>query len=272
VVASACGSSSKKGADNTNNGPTTTLGVQGAKDSGPGVRGGSLVYGIEADTSGGWCLAEAQLAIGGIQVARAIYDTLTAPGADGKIHPYLAEAVTPSANATVWTIKLRSGIKFSDGSALDAQVVKDNLDAYRGTLPVRKPLLFTFVFSDIKSTAIVDASTVKVTMKRPWQAFPWFLWSSARLGIMGEAQVKDPKNCNTRLIGTGPFVKVSWTVGDKFVAKRNPNYWQKDSNGTQLPYLDQITFVPQEDSAKRVSALQAGDFKMIENDAPLDIV
>jgi peptide/nickel transport system substrate-binding protein len=272
VVASACGSSSKKGAGNTNNGPTTTLGVQGGKDAGPGVRGGSLVYGIEADTSGGWCLAEAQLAIGGIQVARAIYDTLTAPGADGKIHPYLAKSVVGTKNNTVWTITLRSGIKFHDGSPLDAQTVKDNLDAYRGALPVRKPLLFTFVFSDIQSTAVVDASTVKVTMKRPWQAFPWFLWSSARLGIMGEAQVKDPKTCNTKLIGTGPFIKVSWTVGDKFVARRNPNYWQKDSNGTQLPYLDQITFVPQEDSAKRVSALQAGDFKMIENDAPLDIV
>ncbi len=272
VVASACGSSGKT-TGNTNNGPTTTLGVTGAgKDTGPGVRGGSLVYGIEADTSGGWCLAEAQLAIGGIQVARAIYDTLTAPGADGKIHPYLAKSVTPNANATVWTIKLPTGVKFTDGSALDAQVVKDNLDAYRGTLPVRKPLLFTFVFSDIKSTAVVDPQTVSVTMKRPWQAFPWFLWSSARLGIMGEAQVKDPKNCNTNLIGTGPFEKVSWVNGDKFVAKRNPNYWQKDSNGVQLPYLDQITFVPQEDAAKRVSALEAGDFKMIENDSPLQIV
>ena len=58
------------------------------------VMGGSLVYGLEADTSGGWCLYKAQLAIGGIQVARAIYDTLTTPGGDGKIHPFLAESVT----------------------------------------------------------------------------------------------------------------------------------------------------------------------------------
>ncbi len=273
VIASGCGSSSSKGSGGTNNGPTTTVGITGAGDNGPGVRGGTLTYGIEADTSGGWCLAEAQLAIGGIQVARAIYDTLTAPGADGKIHPYLAQSVTGNASATVWTIKLRSGITFSDGSALTAQVVKDNLDAYRGALkPIRNPLLFSFVFSDISAVTVVNPLTVSVTTKRPWQAFPWFLWSSGRLGIMGEAQVKSPKNCNTDLIGTGPFKEVSWVEGEKFVATRNPNYWQKDSKGVQLPYLDGITFVPQEDSAKRVSALEAGDFNIIENDDPLQIV
>ncbi len=112
----------------------------------------------------------------------------------------------------MWTIKLRPGIKFSDGSALDAQTVKDNLDAYRGMLPVRNPLLFTFVFSDISAVTVVNPLTVAVTTKVPWTAFPWFLWRSGRMGIMGEAQVKDPKNCNTNLIGTGPFEKVSWVV------------------------------------------------------------
>ncbi len=203
---------------------------------------------------------------------RAIYDTLTAPGADGKIHPYLAKSVTSNAAATEWTITLRPGIKFSDGSALTAQVVKDNLDAYRGKLPVRSPLLFTFVFSDIKTVTVTGPLTVSVVTNRPWQAFPWFLWGNGRIGIMGEAQVKDPKHCDTNLVGTGPFEKVSWTFGDKFVAKRNPDYWRKDSNGVQLPYLDQITFVPQEDSSKRVSALEAGDFNIIENDDPLQIV
>ncbi len=273
VIAAGCGSSSKNGSGTgTNTGTPTTHGLVGGSDTGPGVRGGSLVYGIEADTSGGWCLAEAQLAIGGIQVARAIYDTLTAPGADGKIHPYLASSVTANPAATLWTITLRPNVKFSDGTPLNAQVVKDNLDAYRGALKVRSPLLFTFVFSDIASVTVTGPLTVTVATKRPWQAFPWFLWSSGRIGIMGEAQVKNPKNCNTDLIGTGPFQKVSWTFGDKFVAKRNPNYWQKDSKGVQLPYLDQITFVPQEDSSKRVSALEAGDFNIIENDDPLQIV
>jgi peptide/nickel transport system substrate-binding protein len=254
VIASACGSSSKKGGSNTNTGPSTTVGA----DTATPVRGGHLTYGIEADTSGGFCLFKAQLAIGGIQVARAIYDTLTMPGADGKIHPYLAKSVTGSQNSTVWTITLRPGIKFHDGTPLDAQTVKDNLDHYR-----KDNLLFVFVFPDIKSIDVVNPLTVKVTTTVPWTAFPWFLWGSSRLGMMAEAQMKSP-DCNTKLIGTGPFEYVSWKFGDKFVAKRNPNYWYHDpKTGAQLPYLDGITFVPQEDSSKRTSSLQAGDFQII---------
>ena len=263
VIASACGgSSSKKGSD-TNNGPSTTAGP----DTATPVRGGNLTYGIEADTSGGFCLYKAQLAIGGIQVARAIYDTLTMPGADGKIHPYLAKSVVGTQNNTVWTIALRPGIKFHDGTPLDAQTVKDNLDHYR-----KDNLLFVFVFADVKSVDVVDPLTVKVTTTVPWSAFPWFLWGSSRLGMMAEAQMKSP-DCNTKLIGTGPFEYVSWKFGDKFVAKRNPNYWYHDpKTGAQLPYLDSITFVPQEDGAKRTSSLQAGDFQMIHTSDALETV
>ncbi|MDQ1455211.1 MAG: peptide/nickel transport system substrate-binding protein [Actinomycetota bacterium] len=268
VIASACGSSAKKGGSNTNTGPTTTLGVVGGDDpNAKPVAGGSLTYGIEADTAGGYCLFKAQLAIGGIQVARSVYDTLTMPGADGKIHPYLAESVTGTQNNKIWTIKLRPGIKFHDGTALDAQAVKDNLDHYR-----KDNLLFVFVFADITAVDVVDPLTVKVTSKVPWSAFPWFLWSSSRVGIMAEAQMKSP-DCNTKLIGTGPFEYVSWKFGDKFVAKRNPNYWYKDpKTGQQLPYLNQITFVPQEDGAKRTSSLEAGDFQAIHTSDAQQVV
>ena len=240
-------------------GPATTAGIHdnSASDATP-VPGGSITYGLEADTSGGFCLYKAQLAIGGIQVARTIYDTLTMPGGDGKIHPYLAESVTGSANNTIWTIKLRPNIKFHDGSALDAATVKENLDHYR-----KDNQLFVFVFADVTAVDVVDSLTVKVTSKVPWTAFPWFLWSSSRLGIMAKAQMESP-DCNTKLIGTGPFKYVSWKFGDKFVAKKNPNYWYKDpKTGAQLPYLDQITYVPQEDGAKRTGSLEAGDYQMI---------
>jgi peptide/nickel transport system substrate-binding protein len=262
LILGACGSSgSSKGSGKNPSGGSSTP----KADTGPGTPGGSLVYGIEADTSGGWCLYKAQLAIGGIQVARAIYDTLTAPGADGKIHPFLAQSVTPNANSTLFTITLRPNIKFHDGSPLTAQVVKDNLDHYRKDNP-----LFTFVFPDVTAITVTGDLTLTIATKRPWYAFPWFLWSSGRLGIMAEAQMNSPQ-CNTKLIGTGPFEYVSWKFGDRFVAKKNPNYWEKDKAGKQLPYLDQITFVPQEDGPKRVSSLEAGDFQMIHTSGPKQI-
>src|SRR5262249_10044939 len=213
---------------------------------------------------------EAQLAISGIQVARAIYDTLTAPDADGKIKPFLAESVTPNADYTEWTIKLRPNVTFSDGSPLTAQVVKNNLDAYRGKYPARNPLPFTFVFSDVTDVKVVDPLTVSVTTKRPWVAFPWFLWGSGRVGIMGQKQL-DSKQCNKDLVGTGPFKEQSWTVNNAFVAVKNPDYWQKDQDGNQLPYLDKITFKPLEDGQARLNSLESGDFNVIHTSDPLQI-
>ena len=73
--------------------------------------GGEITYGLEAETGGGWCPRTARLAISGIEVAAAIYDTLTAPNTKGEIVPYLAKSVTPNADFTQWTITLRDGVE-----------------------------------------------------------------------------------------------------------------------------------------------------------------
>nr|WP_291839234.1 ABC transporter substrate-binding protein [Candidatus Microthrix sp.] len=65
-------------------------------------------------------------------MARAIYDTLMVPAQSGEMMPFLATSVTPNDTFDRWTIKLRKGVKFHDGTDLTAEVVKNNLDAYRG--------------------------------------------------------------------------------------------------------------------------------------------
>jgi peptide/nickel transport system substrate-binding protein len=244
-------------------------GQGGADDSlpddaeGDPVMGGDLAYALEAESSGGFCLPEAQLAISGMQVAATIYDTLTKPDADGEIQPFLAESVEANEDSTQWTIKLREGVTFHDGSPLDAQVVANNLDAYRGAYEGRSPLLFRFVFQDIESVQVVDPLTVQVNMVRPWAAFDWAMWGSHRLGIMGQAQLDDPANCGTKLVGTGPFVLDRWTVSEELVATRNPDYWRTDDAGNQLPYLDSVTYVPIPEVASRSNALESGQVDML---------
>ena len=100
---------------------------------------------------------------------------------------------------------IRPGITFHDGSKLDAQIVKDNLDGYRGAYRTRKPLLFTFYFEPIEAVTVVDPMTVRVDTKVPWVAFPSYL-ASGRVGIMAHAQLDDEQACDRNLIGTGPFV------------------------------------------------------------------
>ena len=216
----------------------------------------------EAETGDGWCLPEAQLAISGIMVATAIYDTLTAPNADGDFVPYLAESVEPNDDYTEWTIGLRDGVKFHDGSPLTAEVVKNNLDAYRGQYPARPALLYIFVLDNIDTVEVTGDLEVTVTTKVPWVAFPAFLHSSGRLGILGQAQLDNEDSCDTDLIGTGPFMKESWEKGRQFVAKANPDYWQQAPDGKPYPYLDTLTFEPVVEGEQRVNGLQSGNLDM----------
>ena len=261
LIAAACGGDdddSSSGGDNGGGANTTT-----ADDSKP-VPGGELTYGLEAETNGGFCLPEAQLAISGIQVARTLYDTLAAPNEQGEIEPFLAQSITPNADYTEWTITLRDGIKFSDGTDLDAQLVADNLNAYAGKYEKRSPLLFIFVFQDVDTITASDAKTVVVKTKRPWVGFPWFLWASSRLGMMGRAQLDgEASDCANKLVGTGPFVLDHWTVNQELVANKNPNYWLKDTDGNALPYLDKVTYKPIAEVAQRVNALESGQIDVM---------
>jgi peptide/nickel transport system substrate-binding protein len=260
LVAASCGGSS---------GGNASGGGSSSSDAGKPVYGGNMTYGIEADPSGGaggFCLQTGQLAISGMLVARMFYDTLTIPNADGGYSPFLAKSVTPNATYDSWDIKIRPGIKFSDGSALDATVVKNNLDAYRGTYNTdNKPLLFLFVFQNIKDVTVTGPMDVTVTTKTPWPAFPAYLWSSARVGIMGQAQLDSGKNCGLDLIGTGPFIykKGSYIQGNQIVGTRNPNYWFHDpKTGAKLPYLDSLTLKVTLETSQVLSGLQSGDLQI----------
>jgi len=269
LLAAACGGSSK----NTNASGSSGSGGSASSDTTKPVMGGSVVYAQEAEDAGGVCIPESQLDINGINYAQTIYDTLTIPNDQGKFVPFLAEKVEHNADATQWTITLRKGIKFHDGTDLTATVVKNNLDAVRGVYPTRKPVLFGLVFgpyvSDVKAD---DASgVVTVTTKVPWPGFDAQLWSQGRLGMMAQAQLDDVNGCAKNLIGTGPFKLKEWVVNDHFTADKNPNYWRKDADGNQLPYLDEITFKPVPDGQARLNGLQSGQFQLIHTSSALDI-
>jgi peptide/nickel transport system substrate-binding protein len=261
LVAAACSSSgsSKSGGSNGSTTPSTS----NAKPK----EGGSMTFALEAETTGGWCLPEAQLAAGGIQVARAIYDTLTVPDSKGDYVPFLAQSVTPSTDYKTWTIKLRPNIKFQDGTPLNAQVVADNLNAYTG-LTDASNLLLRFNFDQVKDVRVVDPMTVAVDTKIPWVAFPSHLYGYGRVGIEAEAQLHAGKNCFKDMIGTGPFAfKGDWQVNDHLTVVKNPNYWRKDKYGQQLPYLDKITFIPVTDPSRLTSGLETKLYDLAATDS-----
>jgi peptide/nickel transport system substrate-binding protein len=85
------------------------------------------------------------------------------------------------------------------------------------------------------------------------------LFSSGRLGIMGQAQLDDTQSCAENLIGTGPFMNPDWVPNQSFTAVKNPDYWATDAAGEQLPYLDEIEFRPIIEVDQRQNALESGE-------------
>jgi peptide/nickel transport system substrate-binding protein len=228
-----------------------------AKAASAPKEGGSITYGLESETAGGWCPSTARLAISGIMVAAAIYDTLTAPNSKNEIVPNLAKSVTHDDTYTNWKITLREGVKFHDGTDLTADAVKQNIEVWRtGTL-------LSSVFKDIADVQVTAPLEVTVTTSRPWVAFDSFLYFDGRLGIVAPAQLNDTENCSSNLIGTGPFELDHWTVNQELVVNKNANYWQKDSKGKQLPYLDKITFKPVAEAVQRVNSLEGGQLDVM---------
>jgi peptide/nickel transport system substrate-binding protein len=279
LLAAACGgTSSDDAADNGEDGAalesaglTAEDGESGLDEAGEPVRGGTLTYGQEADTNGGFCLPEAQLAISGIMVARAIYDTLTVPNAEGEFVPYLAESVEPNEDFTEWDITVREGVQFHDGSDLDAEVLKNNIDAFRGEYEGRASLLFAFLLTNVTDTEVVDDLTVRVTLEVPWPAFPAYLFSTGRAGIMAQSQLDDADTCAQNPVGTGPFSFVNWDPNEIFQAERNENYWQIAPDGEPYPYVDAIEFVPIPDGQTRNAALEAGGIDLMHTSNAADI-
>ena len=247
VLASACGGTDSGGTDSSD---------------GPQY-GGEVVYGLEAETQGGWCIPEAILAQSGMVVARSIYDFLTVPKDGGGFAPYLAESLERNDDATEWTITLREGVTFHDGTALDATVLKNNIDAWLGRYPNRTTLLLDLVFDDLDTVEIIDDLTVRLTTTVPWPALPAYLYGGGRLGVMAQAQLDDPATCDQELIGTGPFVLEEWAENERLSATRNPDYWATDAEGNQLPYLDSIVFRPMQDVDAAINGLLAGELDMM---------
>ncbi len=191
--------------------------------------------------------------------ADTVFDTLTKVGSDGAIHPNLATSVTPNADRTVWTVALREGVRFHDGTTLTAGVVAANF------LALKQGLLTGLALAPIKSIAKVDDFTVQYTCDEPLVAFPAYLTTQVGY-VVALSQLADPQGTK-HPVGTGPFRFVSWEPNDHFAVERNPDYWR---NG--LPHLDAITYKPIVDDSFRQASLQSGAVDLMVTRNPGAIV
>ncbi len=200
--------------------------------------GGTMVFGIEADTSSPWRPAEMVCATSCYQVIGSVYDPLTVlADSDPGWKPYLAQSITPNADFTQWTIKVRAGVTFHDGTPLNGAAVADNLTRDK------RGFLTGTALADVTTVAVspTDPLAAVVTTRRPWPVFPVYL--ASQIGMIASPTWLKASDTNDALkakpVGTGPFIFQSYTPNESFKAKRNPSYWNKP-----YPYLDSVEFRP----------------------------
>ena len=236
-----------------------------AASSGP-KSGGTVRFGIEAETDG-FNPTINRWAVSGYMVGNAVFDPLAAYDSEGRWQPYLAKSLTPSADYRTWTITIRPGVNFSDGTPVDGAAVAKSLRA-----AMADPLV-GITLRNMASVGVdpADPLAAIVTTVDPWASLPAVL--STQVGyIVAPAQLDAVSPASTNQpIGSGPFVQKEWIPDNRWVGTRNADYWRSDTKGNKLPYLDSVEFRPIVDGSTRTSALLSGDINMMQTSSWIDI-
>jgi peptide/nickel transport system substrate-binding protein len=215
-----------------------------------------------------------------------------APGSLSDIIPVLASALpTVSADGTSYTFKLRSGIKFHDGTAFNAAAVKINYDRWnafpKGDLQTNATYFAAAFggFGDASNLASVEAPDPSTVVFHLRHAQSNFLISQtvASFGIQSPTAIGANDGNNATLadnpyvlgtngqgkamVGTGPFMFSDRTPGDHVTLVKNPSYW----NPRTQPYLDRIVFKPFPDIASELKALQSGAVDLVQSLDPASV-
>jgi peptide/nickel transport system substrate-binding protein len=200
------------------------------------------------------------------QVFRQIYDTLIwLDPATGKYVGGLATSWETSADGKKVTFKLRSGVKFQDGTDFDADAVKFTIE--RILDPDYKSPVAKAKLGPLTGVTVVDPSTVEFDLSAPYPSLLNGL-SQGWLAIVSPAAVqKYGADFGRHPVGTGPMSFVEWQAGDHITLKNSPDYnWAPDFLDHQGPaHLEQLVFKVVADDSARSAAIQSGDVQVAWN-------
>jgi len=185
-------------------------------------------------------------------MAKSFYEGLYGFDKDMKMIPVLAEGYEVSKDGLVYTIKLRKGVKFHDGTDFKADAVKVNLD--RVTNPDNHLKRYGLYNNNIAKVEVVDDYTARITLKTPFSPFIAQLAHPSTVMISPTALAKYGKDIASNPVGTGPFKFVEWNRTDYLKVAKFDGYWRKG-----YPKVDTITWKPVVDNNSRAALMQTGE-------------
>ena len=227
--------------------------------------GGRITVGI-FDSFSGFCVGN-NLANSSLMAARTVYETLFEKTVTGAMVGLLATGSSKSADLKTWTITLRRGVKFHDGTPFNATAVLANFTAIRGLDFLESGGKRTFTLgtaipfsANINNVTAITPYSVRFTLDRPQNDFTNTLYASGRFFMRAPSQLVDSDTCAEKPIGTGPFKSLKWTA-NSMVVVRNKSYWRRNPvTNAALPYLDRITFQNVKEASQRAAAVRRGTY------------
>lgn len=190
--------------------------------------------------------------VGQAMLGNALFGTLLVDDpSTHEVEHKLSSDFSSADGGSTFTLRLRPGLVFSDGTPFDAEAVAYNWNRLRDPAVASNSLAQA---SQIASTAVVDETTLQVTMASSNPHFAHAITSSSLNWIASPTALeKGPDAFNSTPIGAGPFMLAEWARQDRMRLERNPGYWD-----APRPYLDSITLVTVSDVNQRLNVLSSG--------------
>lgn len=258
LLLSACTSQTAEGDMDAGSEEIYRTGIIGDQEPGEPVSGGTLTL---AEYTEARSLDPTETiahgASGGNALA-AIYDVLIRYDHETtEFEPWLAEAMESDEEFRTWTLTLREGVEFSDGTPLDAASVVGSIDHYIDNGGSDAATLAPH----IEDVEVQDEATVVFHLNTPWSTFPSMLSQGAGM-IVAPAAIEGEEFAP---IGAGPFTLERYAPQEEMLLDAREDYW----GGS--PHLDTLRFIwPQGDEAK-VDALESGSVDAAFLRTPADI-
>lgn len=178
-----------------------------------------------------------------------INETLYVMDEQGKVHPLLAkELLQSSPDGMSHTIKLREGIKFTDGTPFDAAAVKMNLERI-----LENNLQWKSLISLVDGIETPDEHTVVLSTSAPFAPLQFHLTHGGVAMISPKAIEQGDDYLASNTIGTGPFKQKEYRKDELVVLERNDDYWGNKAK------LDTVTFKAIKDDGPRMLDIESGN-------------
>ncbi len=243
-----------------------------------GSRGGNLVAAVDTDPA-----TFNRMFAGGVanaMVAEPLSaDLVHVNRASYELEPALAAGWEVAKDSRTYTIHLRRGLRFSDGSPFTADDAVFSLNALMDPDPRAASFLADQIKVDDKFPSVVkiDDYTVRFAWPRPVGTGLRALDSIPmlpRTRLINAYQAHSlasawgPTASPQEIVGMGPFRLKEYQRGIKIVLERNPYYWKRDKSGQTLPYLDTLTFLVIQDRTAEVLRFETGEIDIIGSMSP----